>query len=265
MNLLDIHIFSDVLGMQTRVKVALPVRTKGEWGKGLSLSTDGDFGAMYLLHGMGNGYTAWEQWTTIERVGDGRNLAYIMPEAYIGWYTDCKYGMKWYTYLTEELPRKMHEIFPHISDKREETFIAGMSMGGYGALKCALKESDRFAAAGIFAAGIDMGYIINDETNDIAERKFMEDIFGSPEEFYASDNNLFNLAEMHKNDSDKTRLFFGCGRQDRFYNDNVQMRDNLKEKGWELVWNEADYGHDFTYWDILLPAFLNWIDEGRKK
>lgn len=263
MNLLDLHFYSEVLGMQTRVRVALPVRVKGDWAQDMKLTTQEDMGVLYLLHGMGNGYMAWEQWTCIERYADGHNLALVMPEAYLGWYTDCKYGFKWYTYLTKELPEKLRNTFKHFTVKREETFIAGISMGGYGALKCALKESGFFGAAGVFAAGIAIDKIIKDETNTAPEIKCMEDIFGTAEEFKGSENDLFAEAERRKNDPVKTRMFFGCGTRDRFYEENCLMRDKLLEGGWELRWNEGDADHDFGYWDSLLPDFIRWLDEGR--
>lgn len=264
MNLLDIHFWSDSFEMQTRMKVLLPDRMNGEYGHDLFRREEPDYGALYLLHGMDNGYGAWTRWTSIERYAAGHNLAVIMPEASLGWYTDMKFGFPYFTFLTEELPTICRNFFPHLSRRREDTFVGGISMGGYGAMRCALNRPDLFAGAGVFAGGLDIAKQMDDPRDTPEERQLYRDIFGTPEEFRGSDSDLFAQVDKRAGNPQKTSIFACCGTRDRFYDANVRMRDLLRADGWKVSWTEGDAGHDFGWWDSLIPAFLAWIDGERR-
>ena len=82
------------------------------------------------------------------------NLIVIMPGAERSFYADMEHGYKYWTYISEELPSIMKSFFP-ISDKREDTFVAGLSMGGYGAMKLAFNHPERYAAAASLSSAVD--------------------------------------------------------------------------------------------------------------
>jgi putative tributyrin esterase len=133
MALLQVSFFSNTLGMSMQMNVILPQQDHNE-----------KIPVLYLLHGMSDDHTAWIKNTAIERYVSDRNLAVIMPSTHLGWYTDMAHGNKYWTFISEELPKITQSFFKHLSDQREDNFVAGLSMGGYGALKMGLKASKGF-------------------------------------------------------------------------------------------------------------------------
>lgn len=109
-------------------------------------NSDGDIPAVLLLHGLSDDYTQWERMTPIERYANERGIAVIMPDGARSFYTDMKYGDAYYSSIVRDVMRSARSLFP-LSVKREKNFTAGLSMGGYGALKIALKNPDVFSGA----------------------------------------------------------------------------------------------------------------------
>ncbi len=109
-----------------------------------------DIPVLYLLHGMSGNHNSWLKRTNVERLLRGTNLIVVMPNTSNGWYTDTQYGFDYYTALAEELPQVLKRFFPNMTSKREKTFIAGLSMGGYGCFKLAL-TTNRFSHAASFS------------------------------------------------------------------------------------------------------------------
>src|SRR5690349_12129279 len=101
---------------------------------------------VYLLHGLTDDDTAWTRFTSIERYATERGVAVGMPQVHRSFYANEAYGMRFWAFLAGELPATVERFF-RVSTRREDTFVAGLSMGGYGAFKWALREPQRFAAA----------------------------------------------------------------------------------------------------------------------
>lgn len=121
-------------------------------GKG----ADGRCKTVYLLHGMSDDHTIWQRRTSIERYASKLGIAVVMPCTHLGFYTDTTYGMNYWTFISDELPKICREFFPQMSDKREDTLAAGLSMGGYGAWKLGLGASDTFGAAAALSGALDI-------------------------------------------------------------------------------------------------------------
>ena len=154
MALLHVDFFSDVLGMCQQMDVILPEQTHGQIGME-GVRGEGKYPVLYLLHGMSDDHTIWQRRTSIERYASDYGIAVVMPTTQLGWYTDMHIGYKWWTYISKELPAICRSFFPYMSDKREDTFAAGLSMGGYGALKCGLLAPDTFGAVASLSGGVD--------------------------------------------------------------------------------------------------------------
>lgn len=128
MALCELHIYSEALGMQTTVNVIIPQKsTNGEIGT-VQGSCAEKYKCLFLLHGLSDDQSIWLRRTSIERYAQAYSLCVVMPFGGRSFYTDMKYGEKYYTYIAEELPRLVSSFFP-VSDKREDHFIAGISMG----------------------------------------------------------------------------------------------------------------------------------------
>ena len=128
MALMQIEYRSDVLDMERRVNVIYPDASNVTAQE----ATSHDIPVLYLLHGMGGNENSWLKRTAIERLVRHTNLMIVMPSTDLGWYTNTTYGMAYYDSIAIELPQVLKRFFPNMTTKREKTFIAGLSMGGYG-------------------------------------------------------------------------------------------------------------------------------------
>ena len=136
MALIHCDFFSEVLHLSTSVVVILPQPAPSQNG------TTGCGGShkhptLYLLHGLSDDHTIWQRRTSIERYVSLLDLAVVMPAVHRSFYTDMAHGYRYWTFISEELPALARSFFP-LSDAREDNFVAGLSMGGYGAFKLGL-------------------------------------------------------------------------------------------------------------------------------
>jgi putative tributyrin esterase len=245
MALFHISFYSNTLGMSMQMNVILPQDPKLK-----------NIPVLYLLHGMSDDHSVWLRQTSIERYVSDRNLAVIMPTTHLGWYTDMVHGNKYWTFISEELPNICHSFFPQLSQRREDTFAAGLSMGGYGALKLALARPDRFAAAASLSGALDIKAICI-ENQQTEERDFWNNIFGDAKDVSSSDNDLLKLAE--KITQPKPKIYIWCGTEDFLYHQNITMRDHLLKLNFDLTYEESPGDHQWKYWDAQIQRVLEWF------
>src|SRR5512147_42451 len=138
MPLIHCNFFSQALGLSISMDVILPLRP---WSQGASAQA-GRHPTLYLLHGMSDDHTIWQRRTSIERYVDPLGLAVVMPAVARSFYTDMYAGPKYWTFISEELPEIARAFFP-LSAAREDNYVAGLSMGGYGAFKLGLRQPER--------------------------------------------------------------------------------------------------------------------------
>src|SRR5215204_1145839 len=153
MALMRCDFFSDALGLSTSMTVILPQRTQAQIGMA-SIGGDSPPPVLYLLHGLSDDDTTWSRRTSIERYVAPLGLAVVMPQVHRSFYLDEAIGNRYWTFLSEELPSVVGSFF-RVSQRREDTFVAGLSMGGYGAVKWALRQPERFAAAASLSGALD--------------------------------------------------------------------------------------------------------------
>ncbi len=183
-------------------------------------------------------------------------LAVVMPAVDRSFYTDMARGNRYWTFISEELPGICRAFFP-LSARREETFVAGLSMGGYGAFKLALRCPGRFAAAASLSGALDVVGLFADRPERRGE---WENIFGDLERLRGSDNDLFHLADrLARSDGPKPALFQWCGTEDELYPYNVRFRDHALALGLSLTYREGPGGHDWARWDEQIRNVLRWL------
>lgn len=251
MALINLDFFSEALGMQSEVLVVMPQR--GGLGE-IGVTNNGggrNIKVLYLLHGLSDDQTIWMRRTSIERYAGYYGICVVMPNGHRSFYTDMKYGGDYYKYITKELPMRMQEFF-NVSDKREDTFIAGLSMGGYGALKAALREPDRYAAASALSAVTDIAEFCGERS------ELFTAIFGEGQAVPDEDD-LIKLVDAHKNDKIKPGVFIGIGRQDGLYDQNVRFKKILEDNGYDLTYRESDGVHCWEFWDEYIQYTLQWM------
>lgn len=256
MALLHVDFFSNVIGMCMQMDVILPQRTHGQIGAE-GKGSEGKYPTLYLLHGMSDNHTIWQRRTSIERYVEDMGIAVVMPTTHLGWYTDMYHGLKYWTFISEELPEICHEFFPRMSDKREDNFVAGLSMGGYGAVKMALRASNRFCAAATLSGAMD---VRNLGERDPERKEFFYNVFGPLDKVAGSDNDLFALAQRLKESGKPLpKLYMWCGTEDFLYQDNCNMRKHLEDLGYDLTYKESPGDHQWKYWDEMIQDVLKWL------
>ncbi|MCL1887646.1 MAG: esterase family protein [Kiritimatiellaeota bacterium] len=205
---------------------------------------------LWLLHGLSDDHTCWQRYSAIERHARQHQVGVVMPAVNRSFYTDMAAGGKYYTYMTEELPKAMRAFFP-LSDKRADNFVAGLSMGGYGAFLLALTRPERYAAAASFSGAMDIAACHKNIKPDC------DFIFGktSPKN---TDADLFHLVRKHA--AAKTRLpklSLYCGAKDFLYQDNLRMCAELKKLNLPFDYSESPtHEHTWDYWDLCVADFL---------
>ena len=119
MALLHVDFYSPVLMMEMQMDVILPEATKGQIG--MEGRSGGDkWKTLYLLHGMSDDHTIWQRRTSIERYAADKGIAVVMPTTHLGWYTDMYRGLKYFTFISDELPKVCRQMFPNLSVKLAE-------------------------------------------------------------------------------------------------------------------------------------------------
>jgi putative tributyrin esterase len=258
MALLHVNFFSDVLGMCMNMDVILPQKTSGQIGMEGNVA-EGKIPVLYLLHGMSDDHTIWQRRTSIERYVTDMGIAVVMPTTHLGWYTNMAYGHKYWTFISKELPEICRSFFNNLSDNREENYVAGLSMGGYGALKMGLAVSDKFGAVAALSAATDVKEICKNLEKE-EDKHFWRNIFGELDQVENSENDLFALAtELKASGKPLPKIYMWCGTEDFLYQQNVRMKNHLNELGYDLTYEESPGDHQWKYWDEKIQTVLNWI------
>jgi S-formylglutathione hydrolase FrmB len=168
-------------------------------------------------------------------------------------------GYPYWTYLSEEVPRLARAFFP-LSEAREENFVAGLSMGGYGAFKLALRRPEMFAAAASLSGALDIAGIAAERKNDADWKRDLTDIFGPLRAIAGSDNDLFALAKkLAKAKGPKPALYQCCGAEDMLYPHNLRFRKHARSLGLDLTYEEGPGEHDWAFWDQWIQRVLQWL------
>ncbi|GMA53463.1 tributyrin esterase [Alicyclobacillus contaminans] len=256
MALLQVNAFSNVLGMEVMLDVILPQETKKVFGTDIKGVTE-DVAVLYLLHGMNGNHSVWQRRTAIERYVSSMGLAVIMPSTDLSWYTDTRYGMNYWTFIADELPKICHELFPQLTTKKSKTFAAGVSMGGYGAVKLGLRRPENFAAV----ASISGGLTIAEGTEQLLEirsKAYWEGIFGPLEEIKGSENDLIHLIEtLEVNQAPD--FFITCGTEDPLYQASTYTTEKMTKQGYNVTFEDGPGGHDWRFWDEYIQRVLDWL------
>jgi putative tributyrin esterase len=252
----EVKFHSEILDLRNTMYVLLPQRTMAE-RQGRRAPK---YRVLYLLHGHSDDHTAWQRWTSIERYVEGLNLAVVMPFGYLSFYTDMVHGPRYEQFIGEEVPAVVHDLF-HLSSKREDTFIAGLSMGGYGAFKLALTHPERYAAAASLSGALDVRETVKGHTNpgDKVWQAEMRNIFGDLNKVAGSPHDLFTLARKVSKLPVKPRLYQCCGTEDFLYADNLLFRDAIQKLSFDYTYEEGPGEHTWNFWDRMIQNVLAWI------
>jgi S-formylglutathione hydrolase FrmB len=239
--------------MNTQINIIIPEKLR-------YMRRDGGYPAIYLLHGLADDNSSWCRFTSIERYAEEKGIIVIMPWAGKSYYTDMKYGDKVFTYVTGELPQFCEKMFP-VSSKREDRFVAGISMGGYGALKLALSKPGFYAAAASLSGTVDIAALMaRVKDTDIYTTKNPYAIYGLERTPSTERDDLFAmLNNLVRENVDLPEIYMICGTEDYVYNDNVKFANYLTELGVnaQIRWESGK--HEWAFWDSYIQEVLKWL------
>lgn len=255
--LLNCQFRSAVLRRNTAITVIIPTPEEE------NAPVRKDMKVLYLLHGLHGDESSWVRFTNVERYALKKDVVIVMPGVGNSFYQDMVHGERFYTYMTEELPKFIQGLFP-VSKKREDTFIAGLSMGGYGALYLGLSRPDLYSAAASFSGAVDIGFRVTPvQLPEGAPLPFFaEDCFGDITKVAHSRRDIIELyLQAAEKGVQLPRLYQSCGTKDYLYGMNKLFYAEMTRLGAKIQWRETEgMEHEWDFWDAEVKYLLeHWL------
>lgn len=263
MSRISMNCFSQALAVGVSIELVYPADSAGQIG--VPAPEDAEPPAvLYLLHGLSDDHSAWLRYTSIERYARRYNLAVVMPAVNRSFYRDMAFGPSYWTFVSEELPAIVRRTF-HVSSDPQRTFIAGLSMGGYGALIHALTYPERYAAAASFSGVMDLAARFDAEPEDEqAARRFRHErrlVFGDVATVEGSEHDLFALASrLAERNGSAPALYLTCGTEDGLFAGNERFHEHLTAVGIDHTFHTEPGDHEWSLWDRHIDQFLRFLE-----
>ena len=255
---LHIQMESKALGMPVPVDVLLPeYDPTGKYG----IPVKGPYKTLYLLHGFRGSQSDWVFKSGILRYVSKLPLAVVMPAGNNSFYVNTKAGQKYTDYLALELPSIMEDWFD-LSSKREDRYIAGLSMGGYGTYHAAMTYPERFAKASSMSGALDATRVFS--KNNYEDQAV--NLFGPREEFEGGPNDLLALAAKLKElpESEIPQFLSLCGEQDGLWEVNTTFQKKMEELQLPVTLESWNGAHTWDFWDEAIKRVLEWLEIGKE-
>lgn len=211
-------------------------------------------GLAILLHGLTGNNAAWPAWTNLASLASRLNLVLALPDGARSFWIDQAYGLDYGTWVGQELPDLLRRTL-RVSTARDDTFIGGLSMGGYGAFRAAFDYPQTYGAAFALSGVLDVG--------EPAFRGRHPDLyrigFGDTKRPRPGDDLVARLETGKETGLASTRFFAVCGDRDRLLDQNRHFADAAKHAGLDIEYREGEGGHDFVFWNEWLPTALQFL------
>ena len=261
MAFITMNIMSQSLMRTVPVNVILPVDKLVF--PGMPVREDKPYKTLYLLHGVFGSYVDWVNGTRIQRFAEENDLVVVMPQGENMFYVDQpKAGNNYGEFIGKELVELTRKMFP-LSHKKEDTFIGGLSMGGYGALRNGLKYNDTFGAIVALSAALVVEGMPDRKPGGffLESREYGEAIFGDLDKLLESDMNpRWLVKEMVKEGKEFPEIFMATGDQDSLLAPDKEFADFLKANGAKVTWEVGPGAHEWDFWDTYIKkAIYEWL------
>jgi putative tributyrin esterase len=221
---------------------------------------------LWLLHGAGDDQTGWFRNTPIERLAGRRGLAVVAPGAGLSLYEDMAHGQRFFTHIADELPELLPRLLP-LSRAREDNFIAGLSMGGMGALKIAIHRPERYAAVGCLSAGYTNYRFHEPEPGSFREKRYFW-AYGAEGPGPSEAELLRRCEDIAKGaaagSARAPRIYHACGTEDSLIRNARLTRDffeALPGNPFSYAYREYPGRHNWEFWGERLPEMLDFLLE----
>lgn len=256
MALIEMQLVSHALMRCVPVQVILPA---DKWNPDGTLMPRRKFKTLYLLHGLWGNCADWVTCSRIRQWAEKRDLAVVMPSGDNAFYVDRPAsGNNYGEFLGRELIEMTRRMFP-LSEKREDTFIGGLSMGGFGAMRNGLKYSDTFGAIASLSGAF---HVMEFEDLGATSKAFGEALFGPAAEMAVSDKNPVVLAKTLAEQTQKPKIYMSCGTEDQLMPSNRAFREILEDNGFDVTWYEGPGAHNWDFWNEDILRILDWLPLG---
>jgi len=275
MAIISLNLFSQCLSRNVDVTVVIPsdkvsseakhAADPGSYDAGAYLCTP-PYKTLYLLHGLYGDHLDWLTQTRVRRLAEAYGLCVVMPSGENKFYADsCATGDHFGRFVSEELVELTRRTLP-LSSRREDTFIGGLSMGGFGAITNGLRHPEVFSHIAAFSSGLLADDIASsgEASGGRVTASQYRCMFGLDDvrDFIGSSNDYNALADGLAAADNKPRVFLSCGAKDGLYPASVAFRDRLLADGFDVAWYEGPYAHEWEFWDLSLERALEWLPLG---
>lgn len=254
-NVREEKLASRLMGRAMPYRVILPV------GYQDAANASRRYPVVFLLHGLTGHFDNWTDRTGLARYAESYQMIIVTPEGENGWYTDSvsRPDDKFESYIVRELVAEIDARF-RTDPARGKRAIAGLSMGGYGALKFGIKYPDMFALAGSFSGAL--GAARFNEKNAGAIGKSIEAIFGAEGSEQRASNDIFKLISEMPAEKVKSLpfIYLDCGTEDFIFQQSRDFSALLNEKKIPHEYRELPGAHTWPYWDRQVQEFLRLAD-----
>lgn len=259
MAFIQMNVMSESLLRTVNVNVILPADKIQMPDKDTSpVMPQGNFKTLYLLHGIFGSQVDWINGTCLQRWAEERNLAVVMPAGDNHFYIDHPITHENYgQFVGKELVELTRRIFP-LSRKKEDTFIGGLSMGGYGALRNGLKYHDTFGHIAALSAAALVDY--PDNAVPFLSEAMLTHIFGDMEQARHSDNSLCHLMQENcRLGCNHQKIYLACGQSDPLRTHTNQLLHDLTANGYEVTAEYGEGAHEWDFWNRYIQRVINWL------
>ena len=267
MSIVNVNFFSESLMRMVNFVAVIPIDKRSVDGESLR-NKNKPLKTLYLLHGIYGGEWDWITTTRIKKWAMDRNLAVIMPAGENGFYNNHEAMHTFYRrYVGEELVAFTRTMF-RLSEDREDTYIAGLSMGGLGAVYSGFHYPETFGYVGSLSTALladDYPAADSDEMGLLSNRTFMEAVFGPEETFKGGGNDYYKLADdMIAKKVPVPEIYMACGVDDPLLEVNRKYVDYLRKANIKVKYQEDEGAHDWAFWDRNLYRFIEWLPLEKK-
>lgn len=262
MAVIKTHYFSSNLMRSVEFNLILPNDLNTEMIMG-NKNYDREMKTLYLLHGFSGNCNDWLYGSLAQELAVKYNLAIVMPSGENSFYLDGKgIGRAYGEFVGRELVDYTRKTFG-LSDKKENTFIAGLSMGGFGAIRNGLKYNNTFGKIVGLSSALIVNEIKNQKEgfkNEVADYDYYVSTFGDLSKLEESENNPEYLIKKIKSENGSIpSIFMACGTEDFLLEENREFNEFLLKEDVEVNYKESQGTHDWKFWNEYFEKAINWL------
>lgn len=225
-------------------------------------SLEGPYKTLYLLNGLYGDCTEWLTHTDIKRIAERNNLAVIMPSGENSFYRDYTEDNRLFsTYVGKELVDISRRMF-NLSNKREDTFIGGYSMGGYGALYNGFKYNRTFSNIIALSPALILENDFDKENKSSFKynQNFIDATFGISDNLMQTEANPeLLLSDLIENNEEIPNIYLACGESDDLINACRRFKKFLDTNNISCIYREGEGAHEWDYWNGLMDDLIGFL------